>query len=92
MFRSKPARWDNIYCHQCRVISHFKTVGKLVSYADQEYRKGKETVCPPIVLPWSTISFKRWKHISDIVEKNIDKSQLCSCSILDYGGYNGLLA
>ena len=91
IFPAKPLNWSNIFCHECGLVSHYKNSGKLVTYADQEYRKKKETVYPPISLPWSTVSFKRWKHIARIVEGSINEASLSSYSILDFGGYNGLL-
>ena len=92
VFAGKPTNWTNILCHDCGLISHFKDEGEMVTYADQAYRKGSASVYPPISLPWSTVSFNRWKHIAKIIERNIPKAVLSGYSILDFGGYNGLLA
>lgn len=93
VFPAKPLNWINILCHNCGLISHYKENGKLITYSDQAYRKkGVGKVYPPISLPWSTVSFKRWKHIAKVIENSVEKDSLSSYSILDYGGYNGLLA
>lgn len=93
VFPAKPLNWSNILCHDCGLVSHYKNDGELITYSDQAYRKkGVDKVYPPISLPWSTVSFKRWKHIAKVVESSFDKDHLSSYSILDYGGYNGLLA
>lgn len=93
VFPAKPLNWTNILCHDCGLVSHYKDDGELITYSDQAYRKkGENMVYPPISLPWSTISFRRWKHIANVVESNLKDEPLSSYSILDYGGYNGLLA
>jgi 2-polyprenyl-3-methyl-5-hydroxy-6-metoxy-1,4-benzoquinol methylase len=91
VFASKPTDWTNILCCDCGLISHYKDAGEMVTYADQSYRKGDATVFPPISLPWSTVSFNRWKHIAKIIEGSIKKSVLSGYAVLDFGGYNGLL-
>lgn len=93
VFPSKPLNWTNILCCECGLVSHYKDDGKLITYSDQDYRKkGENAVYPPISLPWSTISFRRWKHIANVVENNLKGESFSSYSILDYGGYNGMLA
>lgn len=93
VFPAKPLNWSNVLCRNCGLVSHYKVDGELITYSDQAYRKkGENVVYPPISLPWSTISFRRWRHIANVVESNLKDEPLSSYSILDYGGYNGLLA
>ena len=64
-FEPKTDSWKSFFCFNCGAVSEFKLYGKGTKYDDGSYRDRKSEdieVLPPIDF-WSTISFKRWKHI-----------------------------
>ena len=53
------------------------TLGKLKKYQIK-------TIFPPIDLPWSTITFLRWEHISSILSKYCPIENFHNKTLLDY--------
>ena len=91
--------WKSFFCFNCGAVSEFNLKNEEDIYSSSSYRDKKnhlnenlddESVLPPID-PWSAISFKRWKHIYDILESSTSVTQKKNLKMLDYGGYNGFL-
>ena len=98
-FPQKSDYWKSFFCYNCGSVSEFKLYNKEEIYASSSYRNKKdhfnvksddENVLPPID-PWSAISFKRWKHIFDILKSSTSIIEKENIKMLDYGGYNGFL-
>jgi len=98
-FPQKSNDWKSFFCFNCGSVSEFKLHNKEEIYASSSYRNNKDhfniksddkSVLPPID-PWSTISFKRWKHIFDILKNSTSIFEKENIKMLDYGGYNGFL-
>ena len=100
MFPSKNNQdWENYFCPECYCVSHFTKTKFSTNYTDGTYRNrdtGKikrilsKTIFPPIDLPWSTMTFLRFEHISSILSKYSPNQNFHNKTLLDYGGYNGL--
>lgn len=91
---SRSNRWQNVYCYYCGAISHYPVDGVLsYDYSSGDYRDSGSAFSPPLSLPWSAVTYERSNHVSLILSKYIDGSPRDKeLSILDYGGYTGLLA
>ena len=90
-----PSVWDNFLCEECGSVSHYiKDVSLRVTYSDSSYRTDSHTadgVAPPISLPWSAITFARYKHVVRLTEKYFERiresvSEGERIQMLDFGG------
>ncbi len=98
-FSPKDNNWKSYFCFECGAVSEFNSKNEENIYATSEYRDKKnhfndnsedKNILPPID-PWSTVSFKRWKHIYDILDNKTTITKKKEFKMLDYGGYNGFL-
>ena len=98
-FPQKNKNWKSFFCFNCGSVSEFNLNNKEEIYASSSYRNKKdhfneklddENVLPPID-SWSAITFKRWKHIFDILKNSTSIIEKKNIKMLDYGGYNGFL-
>jgi len=78
------------FCKNCLSISeHNNKINKKFYYSGKYRDLLYKNIKPPIV-PWSEISFLRYKHIVKYIEKYILLKN--AKNYLDFGGYNGFLA
>ena len=91
-FLPKSQDWDSFYCYSCGAVSDFKkNKNNQDIYSDGSYRNIKlDGVKTPIDF-FSKISFLRWRHINNILEKYFKNNNDKSLKYLDYGGYSGFL-
>ena len=98
-FSPKNNDWKSFFCFNCGAVSEFNLKNEEDIYASSSYRDNKNhfnenledgNVLPPID-PWSAISFKRWRHIYDILKNTTSITQKKEFKMLDFGGYNGFL-
>lgn len=98
-FLTKNKYWKSYLCFDCGSVSEFKIENKKISYVDGSYRDGKnhlniksddKNVLPPIDF-WSAVSFKRWLHIWEALNRSTNIFSNRLVKMLDYGGYNGFL-
>ena len=91
---SRSPKWQNLYCSECNSISHYPQDGvRAYDYSSGDYRHNGKAYSPPISLPWSAVTYERSNHVSAIVKRHLNHTrQAGTLSILDYGGYTGLLA
>ena len=98
-FKFKDKSWISFLCLDCGSVSEFKRNQRYQDYSDETYRKGKnqfglevDQVDFPIDI-WSLlVSFRRWKHIFNIISKNSEiLKNKKKIRFLDYGGSYGFL-
>ena len=98
-FFPKNNDWKSFFCFDCGAVSEFNLKNEGNIYTSSSYRDKKnhfnenlddKNVLPPID-PWSSITFKRWKHIYDILKNTTLITKKEEFKMLDYGGYNGFL-
>ena len=96
-FLFKDKNWDSVYCFECDCISEYinNENDNNHIYSDGSYRSKKKHFNIPFKPPidfWSVITIKRAEKIFDKLKNNsnffLDHEKI---TMLDYGGYNGLL-
>ena len=91
-----PTLWTDGFCSICGTISHFpKPSTSVITYHDSAYRERGYGLAPPISLPWSTVTFERYRHINDYLSTYIEQLPQTSDHAvrhLDFGGYNGFMS
>lgn len=98
-FSPKNSEWKSFFCFNCGAVSEFKSKNEQNIYSTSIYRDKKKyfgkrldhnNVLPPVD-PWSSVSFKRWEHVYEILKRTTSVMQKKEFKMLDYGGYNGFL-
>ena len=91
-----PALWTDGFCSDCGSVSHFsRPLTSVITYHDSAYRDSGHAVVPPVSLPWSTVTFERHRHISEILSpylQQLTRQAERPLQHLDYGGYNGFMS
>jgi len=89
-----------LLCDDCTVIfmDIFPDEKKLANYYNTEYRASQfriklkeKNIEPPIMIPWSGISFMRFMNFYQTVEHHVSSLKILqNDNIIDYGGYQGM--
>mgnify|MGYP006102495729 FL=1 len=91
-----PTLWTDGFCSVCGTISHFSRPStSVIKYHDSAYRERGYELAPPISLPWSTVTFERYRHINNYLSTYIEQLPQTSDQAvkhLDFGGYNGFMS
>jgi len=95
-FVPKNEDWKSFFCFNCGSVSEFRIRGKYTSYTDGSYKNHSDiedddiNVFPPIDF-WSSIAFKRWRNVFNILNESTAIFKKKNIKMLDFGGYNGFL-
>ena len=97
--------YDNFLCGGCGVVFQHPEItdAALVKYYNSEYRASDyavkidgQTFEPPIEIPWSGVSFKRFetfqRMMSELEDLKLIDTPKKEDVLIDFGGYQGLFA
>lgn len=89
-----PRYWRDLFCGDCGTVSHYPTSDEVrFDYTSSDFRQSGHEVHPPITLPWATVTFQRYKHITELLKPRLPAREPGDVlDHLDFGGYNGFTA